>query len=183
MLCKYFVFTGKLCSICKDLASHFTCLLPVSIMWGWYRYNTIVQSFFALVLYDTVMGRDDVSKHTGGRLLSMGVVMSTCRRSHDMICKRCSFECDMGKYSTRPMNEVWAFRRTPYSLDMCCIFTHLTKINNVCIFLHDQVTHNILLPYIVLNLQLECDTGWYPYTSHSKNQSTECDIVTYFCFH
>ena len=28
------------------------------------------------------------------------------------------------KYSTRPMNKVWAFRRTPYSLDMCCIFTY-----------------------------------------------------------
>ena len=24
------------------------------------------------------------------------------------ICKRCSFECDMGKYSTRSMNMVWA---------------------------------------------------------------------------
>ena len=23
-----------------------------------------------------------------------------------MICERCSFECDIGKYSTRPMNKV-----------------------------------------------------------------------------
>ena len=29
------------------------------------------------------------------------------------MCKRCSFECDMVKYSTRPMNKV-----TPYSLSM-----------------------------------------------------------------
>ena len=26
-----------------------------------------------------------------------------------MICKQCSFECDIGKYSPRPMNKVWAF--------------------------------------------------------------------------
>ena len=32
-----------------------------------------------------------------------------------MICKQCSFECDMGKYSTRSMNKV-------YLLNMCCIF-------------------------------------------------------------
>ena len=51
------------------------------------------------------------------------------------ICKRCSFEC--GKYSTRPRNKVWAFRRTPYSLDMCCIFPYRTKMNTVCIFSHD----------------------------------------------
>ena len=25
---------------------------------------------------------------------------------NDKICKRCSFECDMAKYSTRPMNKV-----------------------------------------------------------------------------
>ena len=35
-------------------------------------------------------------------------------------CKRCLW-CDIGKYSTRQMNKVWAFRRTPYSLDECCI--------------------------------------------------------------
>ena len=43
------------------------------------------------------------------------------------ISKRCSFECDMGKYSTRPMKKVWAFRRTLYSLDMCYIFPYRTK--------------------------------------------------------
>ena len=31
------------------------------------------------------------------------------------------------------------------------------------------------LPYIVLNLQIECDMGWYRYTSHSENHSTECE--------
>ena len=30
-----------------------------------------------------------------------------CLALHDsMICKRCSFECDLGKYSTRSMNKV-----------------------------------------------------------------------------
>ena len=37
------------------------------------------------------------------------------------------------------MNKVW----TPYSLDMCCIFTNRKKMNNVCIFSHVQVTHGI----------------------------------------
>ena len=53
------------------------------------------------------------------------------------ICKRCSFECGIGKYSTRPRNKVWAFRRTPYSLDMCCIFSYCTKMNTVGIFSHN----------------------------------------------
>ena len=53
------------------------------------------------------------------------------------ICKRYSFECGIGKYSTRPRNKVWAFRRTPYSLDMCCIFPYRTKMKTVCIFSHD----------------------------------------------
>ena len=56
---------------------------------------------------------------------------------HHMICKRCSFECGIGKYSTRQRNKVWAFRRTPYPLDMCCIFPYRTKMNTVCIFSHD----------------------------------------------
>ena len=79
-----------------------------------------------------------------------------------MISKRWSFECDMGKYSTRSINKVWAFRRTPYSLDMCCISHIERKINNVCIFSHDQVMHHIKLPYIVLNLQLEYDRRLIP---------------------
>ena len=28
------------------------------------------------------------------------------------VCKWCSFECDMGKYSVHPINKVWAYRRT-----------------------------------------------------------------------
>ena len=86
--------------------------------------------------------------------------------SFDKICKRCLFECDMKKYSTCSMNKVWA----------CAVFSHIArKMNNVCIFSHDQVTHDIKLPYIVLNLQLERDMGWYRHTSHSENHSIECD--------
>ena len=57
-----------------------------------------------------------------------------------IICKRCSFECDMGKYSTRSINNMWAFRRTLYSWNMCHI---IRKMSNVCIFSHDEVTHDI----------------------------------------
>ena len=53
------------------------------------------------------------------------------------ICKRCSFDCDIGKYSTRPRYKVWAFRRTPYSLDMCSIFPYRTIMNTVYFFSHD----------------------------------------------
>ena len=54
---------------------------------------------------------------------------------HHKISKRCSFECDMGKYSTRSMNKVWALRRTPYSLSECCIFTYRTKNEHRLYFL------------------------------------------------
>ena len=33
------------------------------------------------------------------------------------------FQCDKEKYSTCSMNKVWAFRQTPYLLNMCCIFS------------------------------------------------------------
>ena len=74
----------------------------------------------------------------------------TCNITHGhlyfIICKRCLFECDIGKYSTCP--KVWAFTRTPYPLNMCCISQHSNmqhavfpniarKINNVCIFSHE----------------------------------------------
>ena len=54
-----------------------------------------------------------------------------------MMCKRYSFECDTGKYSTRPMSKL------PYSLDECCFFHIAQKMNNACFFSHDQVTHDI----------------------------------------
>ena len=53
------------------------------------------------------------------------------------LCKQCLFESGIGKYSTHPRHKVWAFRRTPYFLDICCIFLYRTKINTVCIFSHD----------------------------------------------
>ena len=36
-------------------------------------------------------------------------------------CRPCE---KIQKYSTCPRNKVWAFRRTPYSLDECCIFQY-----------------------------------------------------------
>ena len=46
---------------------------------------------------------------------------------HQTICKQCSFECDIGKNSTRLINKVRVFRRTPYSLNMCCMFPYCAK--------------------------------------------------------
>ena len=43
-----------------------------------------------------------------------------------LICKRCSFECDMEKYSTRSMNKMWTFRRTPYSLIEHVLYFHIS---------------------------------------------------------
>ena len=73
-----------------------------------------------------------VVEHDNARLRPCHVTChhSSCIRDvipvNIRICKRCSFECDIGKYSTR-MNNVWAFRRTPCSLNMCCIFTYRSK--------------------------------------------------------
>ena len=74
----------------------------------------------------------------------------------NMICKRCSFECDMRKYSTCPMNKVWAFRRTPYSLDMCCIFTYCTKNEQRLYFLtrSSHTWHNCHILQFKLQLRV-----------------------------
>ena len=53
--------------------------------------------------------------------------------------------------------------RTPYSLSMCCIFTYRTKNEQRLSFLTRSSRTYTRLPYIVLNLQLECDMGWYWY--------------------
>ena len=86
-----------------------------------------------------------------------------------MICKRCSFECDIGKYSTCSMNKVWAFRRTLYSWNMCCIFPYFTRS---C-----HTWHNC--HRFEFKLQLECDMGWYRHTSHSENHPIECEKKMY----
>ena len=57
----------------------------------------------------------------------------------------------------------------------CAVFSHITqKMNNVCIFSHDEVIYDITAVHFQFKLQLECDMGWYRYTSHSENHCTEC---------
>ena len=56
------------------------------------------------------------------------------------ICKRCLFECDMGKYSTRPMNKVGEHL---IHWTSAVFFNIAQKMNTVCIFSHDQVTYDI----------------------------------------
>ena len=76
----------------------------------------------------------------------------------------------MGEYSTRSMNKVHLIHWT------CAVLSHIArKMSNVCILSRDQVKHDIILPYIVLNMHPECDMGLYRYTSHSENHSTECE--------
>ena len=73
--------------------------------------------------------------------IAMEQVSDQYRLVFYMIWKQCSFEWDMGKYNTRSMNMAWAFRRVPCS---CALFSHIAwKMNNVCIFSHDHVTHDI----------------------------------------
>ena len=72
-----------------------------------------------------------------------------------MTRKPCLFECNMGKYSTRPMNTMCTFRRAPYLFDICiCIFIWYLyfniarKINGVCIFSSSNdwhVTHDMTI--------------------------------------
>ena len=88
----------------------------------------------------------------------------------------------MGKYSTCPMNKVWAFRRTLYLLDLCCIFSYRTKNEQRLYFLtrSSHIWHDCDISCIFqLKLQLECDMGWYRYTSHSENHCAECENKEY----
>ena len=67
-----------------------------------------------------------------------------------MICERCSFDCDLGKYSTLSMNMCEPLCKHLIHWT-CAVFLHIArKMNNVCIFSHDQVTYDIILPYTVL---------------------------------
>ena len=88
-----------------------------------------------------------------------------------MICKWCSFECDMGKYSSCPMNKAL------YSLDMCYIFPYRTKNEQRLYFLtrSSHIWHDCHILQFKLGLPLECDMGWYRYTSPSKNHCAECE--------
>ena len=85
----------------------------------------------------------------------------------------------MRKYNTpinTTMNKVWAFTRTLYSLDMCCIFPHRTKNGQRLYFLtrSSYKCHNWHILHF--KLHLECDMGWYRCTSHSENHCAECEI-------
>ena len=58
----------------------------------------------------------------------------------------------------------------------CAVFSHIARKNEHRLYFLTRSTHTWhIQPYIVLNLQLECDMGWYQYTSHSENQCTECE--------
>ena len=75
------------------------------------------------------------------------------------------FECDMRKYSTRSMNKVWAFRRTPYSLDARSRGSREKR----CIFSHDLAQ----VWYIAAQTSAICtDTDIRP---KKTNQYTECE--------
>ena len=57
----------------------------------------------------------------------------------------------MGKYSTRPINKVKASGEH-FIHWTCAVFSHIArKINNVCIFSQDQVTHDITVIDCSLN--------------------------------
>ena len=96
-----------------------------------------------------------------------------------MICKWCSFECDIGKYGTRSMNKVWAFRIPSYSLDECCIFPYCTNTNSHTIKLHTCMTW---LPYYTncRSNYSQCAMGLilYRYTSHMGKHCTECESIS-----
>ena len=70
------------------------------------------------------------------------------------------------------MNKVWAFRRTPYSLDMCCIFPYCTKNEERLYCPHKQNTRDITAVICDSNYN-KCSSGWYRCTSHSENRCTE----------
>ena len=82
------------------------------------------------------------------------------------------FSCDMGKYSTCPMNKVFAWRLTPYSLDECCIFPYRTQMTTVCISYYTPQ-------------YLCCWNGIYTVRRqlHTKSNTTKIDrIVCKWCW-
>ena len=84
----------------------------------------------------------------------------------------------MGEYSTRSMNKVHLIHWT------CAVLSHIArKMSNVCILSRDQVKHDIILPYIVLNMHPECDMGSTDIrlivktTAQSVRNSCRCGFV------
>ena len=132
-------------------------------------FNSQLRAIFShhcLTLYTT--GNDNQSRNEIGFVMSRNSPdgashLSLFDRSF-RICKRCSFEYDMEKYNPCPMNKVWAFRWTLYSLEMCCIFSCGTK--NKRLYLLPRSSHTWHNCHI-----LQCDMGWYRYTSPSENLS------------
>ena len=91
-----------------------------------------------------------------------------------------STQYDMQKYSTRPMNKVCAFRWTPCSLGE--YFTESLEKWTRFVFSHTIMSH------MQLKLQLECDMGWYWFTSTamswiSVNTATNITYGTYLHKH
>ena len=97
------------------------------------------------------------------------------------ICKRCSFECDMGKYSTRSINKVWAFRQVPIERVLYFHISHEKWATFV--FSHTIKSHDIILPYSVFNLQLECDINTTIYCVQSTARVRYVLIPIYFNAH
>ena len=78
------------------------------------------------------------------------------------------------RYGTRPMNKVWVFEQTPYSLDTCSIVPYQTK-NERCLYFLTRSSHiwHNCHNRLQFKLQLECDMGWY--TPHGENHCAGCN--------
>ena len=81
----------------------------------------------------------------------------------------------MAGYSTRPMNKVWAFRRTSCSSAMCCIFSCRMQNEQRLYFLTRSRPIWHKCPTLQFKLQVECVMGWYRYTPHSDIHHAECE--------
>ena len=111
--------------------------------------------------------------------LILPVILFNFTRTHQLsewelilrvkICKRCSFECDMGKYSTRRST-----RQMNLILSTYAVFQYFTK-NWQRLYFFTQSRHTWHIchrPTLKFKLQQKCDMYWYQYTSHREKHCT-----------
>ena len=92
------------------------------------------------------------------------------------------FSCDIGKYSTCPMNNVFDWRTlriTPYSLDECCIFPYRTQMNTVCISSHTLHSDFHYETYIGISPYRTLAVGLYSTCQLTPYSLDECCIFPY----
>ena len=123
-MCKRYIF----------ITVYFYAFLIMNIIW----YHRLLFIFITLTFVSYWFSLSiKVLLLSAYRSLDLGLIGNALRVEWKFMSSACPSLRDMqtvfiwvryiGKYSTRSTNKVWAFRQTPYLLNMCCIVTYRTK--------------------------------------------------------